>query len=92
MLDDIREQRDRWQQQAERLAALAITDQKEPAPARPQSWWFGWNSPIRGVACRYGQIHRGVDTGPGDRWADYDEVASLPPPPLVTAPRCAGPR
>ena len=33
MLDDIREQRDRWQQQAERLAALAITDQrKEPAP------------------------------------------------------------
>ena len=39
MLDDIREQRDRWQQQAERLAALAITDQrKEPAPAQPQSW------------------------------------------------------
>jgi hypothetical protein len=33
MLDDIREQRDRWQ------AALAITDQrKEPAPAQPQSW------------------------------------------------------
>jgi hypothetical protein len=31
MLDDIREQRDRWQQQAERVAALAITDQrKEP--------------------------------------------------------------
>jgi hypothetical protein len=28
MLDDIREQRDRWQQQAERLAALAITDQR----------------------------------------------------------------
>src|SRR5205085_4059221 len=39
MLDDIREQRDRWQRQAERLAALAITDQrKEPAPAQPQSW------------------------------------------------------
>jgi hypothetical protein len=39
MLDDIREQRDRWRQQAERLAALAITDQrKEPAPAQPQSW------------------------------------------------------
>ena len=39
MLDDIREQRDRWQQQAERVAALAITDQrKEPAPAQPQSW------------------------------------------------------
>ena len=39
MLDDTREQRDRWQQQAERLAALAITDQrKEPAPAQPQSW------------------------------------------------------
>jgi hypothetical protein len=39
MLDDIREQRDRWQQQAERLAALAITDQRnEPAPAQPQSW------------------------------------------------------
>ena len=36
MLDDIREQRDRWQQQAERVAALAITDQrKEPAPAQP---------------------------------------------------------
>jgi hypothetical protein len=27
MLDDIREQRDRWQRQAERVAALAITDQ-----------------------------------------------------------------
>ena len=40
MLDDIREQRDRWQQQAERLAALAITDQrKERSPAQPQSWW-----------------------------------------------------
>ena len=40
MLDDIREQRDRWQQQAERVAALAITDQrKESAPAQPQSWW-----------------------------------------------------
>ena len=39
MLDDIREQRDRWQQQAERVAALAITDQrKEPAPAQPKSW------------------------------------------------------
>jgi len=39
MLDDIREQRDRWQQQAERLAALAITDQrKERSPAPPQSW------------------------------------------------------
>ena len=39
MLDDIREQRDRWQQQAERLAALAITDQrKEPAPEQPKSW------------------------------------------------------
>jgi hypothetical protein len=39
MPDDIREQRDRWQQQADRLAALAITDQrKEPAPAQPQSW------------------------------------------------------
>jgi hypothetical protein len=34
MLEEIREQRDRWQQQAERLATLAITDQrKEPAPA-----------------------------------------------------------
>ena len=39
MLDDIREQRDRWQQQAERVAALAITDQrKERSPAQPQSW------------------------------------------------------
>ena len=39
MLQDTREQRDRWQQQAERLAALAITDQrKEPAPAQPPSW------------------------------------------------------
>jgi hypothetical protein len=37
MLEEIREQRDRWQQQAERLATLAITDQrKEPAPAQPQ--------------------------------------------------------
>jgi hypothetical protein len=36
MLDDIREQRDRWQQQAERVTALGITDQrKEPAPAQP---------------------------------------------------------
>src|SRR6202047_4327152 len=36
MLDDIRELRDRWQQQGERVAALAITDQrKEPAPAQP---------------------------------------------------------
>jgi hypothetical protein len=40
MLDDIREQRDRWQQQAERVAAFAITDQrKQPAPAQPQSRW-----------------------------------------------------
>ena len=39
MLDDTREQRDRWQQQAERLATLAITDQrKEAASAQPQSW------------------------------------------------------
>ena len=39
MLDDIREQRDRWQQQAERLAALAITDQRQaPAAAQPRSW------------------------------------------------------
>ena len=39
MLDDIREQRDRWQHQAERVAALAITDQRtEPAPALRQSW------------------------------------------------------
>jgi hypothetical protein len=39
MLDDIRGQRDCWQQQAERLAAIAITDQrKEPAPAQPHSW------------------------------------------------------
>jgi len=39
MLEEIREQRDRWQQQAERLATLAITEQrKEPAPTQPQSW------------------------------------------------------
>ncbi|TMJ29263.1 MAG: hypothetical protein E6G96_10425 [Alphaproteobacteria bacterium] len=39
MLEEIREQRDRWQKQAERLATLAITDQrKEPAPVQPQSW------------------------------------------------------
>src|ERR1700730_10970971 len=25
----------------------------------------GWNSPGAGVACRYGQIHQGLDTGPG---------------------------
>jgi hypothetical protein len=43
--DDMREQRDRWQAQAERLAALAITDQRrEAAPAQPQSWrrWKRW--------------------------------------------------
>src|ERR1700686_1442557 len=34
MLDDIREQRDRWQQQAERLGGPAITDtRKERSPA-----------------------------------------------------------
>ena len=39
MLQDIREQRDRWQQQAERVAALAITDQrKKPAPEQPYLW------------------------------------------------------
>ena len=39
MLEEIREQRDRWQQQAIRLATLAITDQrKERSPAQPQSW------------------------------------------------------
>jgi hypothetical protein len=38
--DDLCEQRDRWQAKAERLVALAITDQrKEAAPAQPQSWW-----------------------------------------------------
>jgi hypothetical protein len=48
MLDDIREQRDRWQQQAERLAALAITDQrKEPAPPQPQSWRRWLRTPTR---------------------------------------------
>jgi hypothetical protein len=48
MLDDIREQRDRWQQQAERLAALAITDQrKEPAPAQPQTWRQMLRAPTR---------------------------------------------
>src|SRR3984893_6513654 len=30
----------------------------------------GWNSPGAGVACRYGQIHRGVDTGPGHHGID----------------------
>jgi hypothetical protein len=41
MLDDMREQRDRWQSQAERIAALAITDQRKetaPAPEQPGSW------------------------------------------------------
>src|SRR4051794_24961365 len=39
MIEEIREQRDRWQKQAERLATLAITDQrKEPAPVQSQSW------------------------------------------------------
>lgn len=33
MLDDMREQRDKWQAQAERLAAGLVTDQ------RPRSWW-----------------------------------------------------
>jgi hypothetical protein len=40
MLEDMREQRDRWQAQAERLATLPITDQrKEAPPAPPQLWW-----------------------------------------------------
>jgi hypothetical protein len=30
----------------------------------------GWNSPNVGVACRYGQLHRGVDTGPGHHGID----------------------
>ena len=47
MLDDIRAQRDRWQQQAERLAALAITDQrKEASPAQPHSWRRWLQTPI----------------------------------------------
>jgi hypothetical protein len=37
---------------------------------RPNAENSGWNSPGTGVTCRYGQIHRGVDTGPGDRRAD----------------------
>ena len=42
MLDDIREQRDHWRQQAERLTALAITDQrKETSPTQPQ-WLLRW--------------------------------------------------
>jgi hypothetical protein len=53
MLDDIREQRDRWQQQAERLAALAITDQrKERSPAQPQSWRLGVPSSNLGAPTR----------------------------------------
>jgi hypothetical protein len=47
IIDDIREQRDRWQQQAERVAALAITDQRNgPAPAQPQSWRRIFGAPI----------------------------------------------
>jgi hypothetical protein len=43
IIDDTREQRDRWQQQAERVAALAITDQRKgPAPAQCQSSWRPW--------------------------------------------------
>ena len=39
---------DRWQQQAERVAALAITDQrKEPAPAQPYSRRRWLRTPIR---------------------------------------------
>jgi hypothetical protein len=41
MLEDMREQRDRWQTQAERIAALAITDHRKetaPAPEQPESW------------------------------------------------------
>ena len=37
MLEDIREQRDRWQQQAERVAALGIADQRKEPPARAAS-------------------------------------------------------
>jgi hypothetical protein len=48
MLEDIREQRDGWQRQAERVAALAITDQrKEPAPAQPQTWRQMLRAPTR---------------------------------------------
>ena len=54
MLDDIREQRDRWQQQAERLAALAITERKEPAPAQPQTWRQIAPSTHRGSSCFFG--------------------------------------
>jgi hypothetical protein len=56
MLVDIREQRDRWQQQAERLAALAITDQrKERSPAQPQSWRRWLRTPT--IRVHNGQPH-----------------------------------
>ena len=48
MLEDTREQRDRWQQQAERAAALAIADhRKEPAPAQFHSWRRWLRTPTR---------------------------------------------
>src|SRR2546423_8998333 len=50
ILEEIREQRDRWQQQAERLATVSITDQrKEPAPAQPQSWRRWLRNPTGGL-------------------------------------------
>ena len=42
MLEDMREQRDRWQGQAERLSALPLTDQRkevQPAAPAPRTWW-----------------------------------------------------
>jgi hypothetical protein len=39
MLDDMREQRDRWQAQAERLSSV-MTDQRRKAPP----WWRWWRS------------------------------------------------
>jgi uncharacterized coiled-coil DUF342 family protein len=44
MLDDMREQRDRWQAQVDRLSS-ALTDQRRKAP----SWWR-WQRSTRGDA------------------------------------------
>src|SRR6202030_2605512 len=64
MLDDIREQQDRWQQQAGRLAALAITDQrKERSPTQPQSWRSNHRHRRLLPAYRYRPSHGAAEQG-----------------------------
>ena len=52
--DDMREQRDRWQAQAERLAALAITDPRREAALRSLSPGGDGCEPRRATSSFYG--------------------------------------